>query len=75
MNKRGAGVIFCAIGAFLMASRYIAAAIFGSNVVSWDAGLFSAMLEYVGTPLGTLGVLSIIIGFAYLLWAEISREK
>lgn len=75
MNKRGTGVSFCAIGALLIVCRYIAAAIFGSNVSSWDAGLFNAMLEYVGTPLKTLGIVSIIIGLAYLIWAELSKES
>ena len=75
MNRRAAGVCFCAIAAVLFATRYITAAIFGSGVVSWDAGLFRAMLEYVGTPLLTLSILSLVVGIAYLVFSEFKRDK
>lgn len=75
MNKRGTGVAFIAIAAFLFISRYIAAAIFGNGVASWNEDLFSAMLEYVGSPLLTLSILSLILGVIYLGWAEISKEN
>ena len=44
MNKRGAGVVFCGIAAFLFAVRYITAAIFMSGVSSWSDHLFSTGL-------------------------------
>lgn len=75
MNRRAAGVCFCAIAAVLFAARYLTAAIFGSGVMSWDAGLFRAMLEYVGTPLLTLSILSLVAGIAYLIFSEIKKEK
>lgn len=75
MNKRGTGVVFCAIAAFLYISRYIAAAIFMSGVLSWDASLFAAGLEYVGTSPLIVSVVSLIIGVIYLVWAEIEDKK
>jgi hypothetical protein len=33
------------------ATRYLVAAIFMSGVASWDATMFEAGLEYVGSPL------------------------
>lgn len=75
MNKRGTGVIFCLIAAILYASRYLAAAIFMSGVVSWDADLFKAGLEYVGPSLLICSVISLVIGCAYLIWAEIEAAK
>lgn len=75
MNRRGTGAVFCFIGAFLLASRYIAAAILGSNGRGVNDIIYGNMLEYIGTPLKTLGILSIIIGFSYLFWAEISDDK
>lgn len=74
MNKRGTGVAFIAIAALLFISRYIAAAIFGSGVASWNEDLFAAMLGYVGTPLLILSIISLIFGIGYLVWAEISKK-
>lgn len=70
MNKRRTGVTFIAIAAFLFSAKYISAAIFGSNVPSWDEDLFNAMLEYVGNPLNICSVLALLIGLAYIIWAE-----
>lgn len=70
MSRRTAGVMFCLIAAILCAARYIAAAIFMSGVSSWDRKLFAVGLEYVGTPLQTLSIISLIIGIAYLVLAE-----
>ena len=67
LNKRGTGVVFCSISAFLYVARYISAAIFGSNVKGWDTTLFNAMLDYVGTQLGA--------GIIYLVLAELGEVK
>ena len=75
MNRRGTGTIFCLISAILFSTRYISAAIFSSNVSSWDAELFSYMLSYVGNTLTTLSVVSLVVGIAYLVVAEILEEK
>lgn len=70
MNRRGAGAIFCLISSILFSTRYISAAIFGSNVSSWGAEFFSHMLSYVGNTLTILSVVSLVIGIIYLLLAE-----
>lgn len=75
MNRRGTGVVFCLIGALLFAARYITAAIFMSNVSSWDSMLFSSGLEHQGNGLLIFSVLSFVAGIVYLVWAEIDERK
>ena len=70
MNRRAVGIGFCFIAAFLFATRYISAAIFGSNVVSWDEALFNGMLRYVGNTLTLLSIVSLVAGIVYLVLAE-----
>lgn len=70
MSKRGAGVAFIAIAAFLFSAKYISAAIFGSGVLSWNEELFNAMLSYVGSPLSVCSIIALIIGVAYIAWGE-----
>jgi hypothetical protein len=70
MSKRGAGVAFIAIAAFLFSTKYISAAIFGSGVLSWSEDLFNAMLSYVGTPLSLCSIIALIIGITYIAWGE-----
>lgn len=71
MSRRATGVAFLAISAFLFGIRFIAAAIFGSGLTSWDANMFNAFLSYVDQGLTTASVVALILGTAYLLWAEI----
>lgn len=75
MSKRGVGALFCLIASILFSARYIAAAIFMSGVSSWNSDLFKAGLEYVGTPLLHLSMLSLIVGVGYLVWEEILDKK
>jgi len=75
MNKRTAGVGLLAIAAFLYATRYIAAAIFGSGVASFSTELFRAMLQYVGIAPLILSILAAIAGVAYLVWAERDEQS
>jgi hypothetical protein len=74
MNRRWAGVSFCFIAAFLFAARYIAAAIFGSNVSSWSAELYSYMLGYVGNQLHIFAAISLVVGILYLWSAEFGNN-
>lgn len=75
MNKRGAGVIFCLMAGMLFSARYITAAIFMSNVTSWDSLLFTAGLEYQGNGLLICSVISFVLGVIYLVWGEIDDRK
>ena len=70
MNKRATGVLFICVAAFLYATRYISAAIYMSGTVSWNAELFSQGLEYVGSPLLILSIISLLVGCIYLFFAE-----
>ena len=70
MNKRGTGVAFIAIAAFLFSAKYISAAIFGSGLASYNKDLFNAMLEFVGFPLHICSIIALILGLAYIGWGE-----
>lgn len=65
MNNKGTGAVFCLIAAILAAARYIAAAVFMSNVTSWNAELFQCGLDYVGSPLKIMAVISLIVGIVF----------
>lgn len=74
MTKRGAGVGFCAIAAFLFAVRYPVAAIFGQSTnPNKSEELFASYLAYIGsTPLILSGV-ALALGVVYLVWAEMDK--
>ncbi len=61
MENKIVGAIFCFMSAILISARYISAAIFMSGVVSWDATLFAAGLEYVGPFLPVAVVLHLLL--------------
>jgi hypothetical protein len=75
MEKRGVGAIFCLVAAILFSTRYIAAVLFMSNVTSWNSELFASGLECVGSPLLVLSIISVLIGFGYLVWADYREKK
>ena len=70
MTRQIIGLGFCAIAAFLFASRYICASIFGSSVTSWDASLFGRMYTYIGSDLSIGAGVSLLVGIAYIIWGE-----
>ena len=66
------------MSAILISARYISAAIFMSGVVSWDATLFAAGLEYVGPFLPVAAGVAFIIGILFLgygLYQDIKKMK
>ncbi|MDC7286596.1 hypothetical protein NXH76_02160 [Blautia schinkii] len=75
MNRRVTGAIFCLTAGILFSARYITAAIFMSNISSWDSELFKAGLEYQGYALLVLSIISLIVGITYLIWSEIEDKK
>lgn len=75
MNRRGAGMMFISISALLFSVKYISAAIYGSGSISWDEDLFQALLSYSGSSLHFLSMVSLVIGFLYIGWAEIEAIK
>jgi hypothetical protein len=71
MQRRTVGVILLCISAFLYGVRYLAAAIFGSNVSSWNSQLFNAMLDHVGQGPMVISRIALFAGIGYLIFAEI----
>ena len=78
MENKIVGAIFCFMSAVLISARYISAAIFMSGVVSWNATLFAAGLEYVGPFLAIAAGVVFIIGILFLgygLYQDIKKMK
>lgn len=76
MDYRKTGAAFLAFSTILFCTRYITAAIYGSNSTSWNAELFQNFVSYTGgDTLLILSIISLIIGIIYLLLAEISFLK
>ena len=75
MGKRGSGIALIAISAFLISTKYISAAIFGSGVSGWSQDLFDGMLSYVGITLNIFSVLSLLVGILYIVWGEYEELK
>lgn len=73
MKRRTTGTILLLVAAFLYGIRYLSAAIFGSNVNSWNGELFKSMLSYIGKGPTNLSILALILGLIYLVWAEIEE--
>ena len=78
MSNKGVGSVFCLISALLMCARYLSAAIFMSGVSSWDSELFTNGLLYVGAPLKTASIVSLIVGILFLvygLYQDVKKDK
>ena len=75
MSRRAAGIVLVSCAALMQAARYLTAAVFGSNVVSWDKGLFQAMLKYVGSGLTVWSLVLLAAGVGYLVWAELEAAR
>ena len=75
MNNKGVGAVFCLISAILASARYIAAAVFMSNVTSWDSALFQAGLSYVGSPLKTAAITALVAGICFLGYGAVQDFK
>ena len=75
MNNKGIGAIFCLISAVLESTRYIAAAIFMSNVTSWDSSLFQEGLSYVGSPLKIAAIVALVAGICFLVYGLFQDSK
>jgi hypothetical protein len=73
INRRGAGVAFCFLSAFLFITRYISASIYGSSIALPGKIAFMGMLRNTGNTLITLSIISLIVGITYLILAE--KEK
>jgi len=71
MSRRTTGTVLLAVSALLYASRYLAAAIFGSGISSWSTELFNTMLHNVGPGLLLWSRMAFLAGLVYLVLAEV----
>jgi hypothetical protein len=73
LTRRSVGVGLVAIAAFLYASRFVCAAIYGSGASNeWGADLFHNLYKFVGSDLSVAALVALIVGCAYLVWGEIA---
>ena len=75
MSNRSIGLAFLAIGAFLFAMRYVAAAIYISGGPSKDSRLFAHGLDFVGSLPLTLATVSAILGCVFFVRGELDQRK
>lgn len=75
MSKRITGALFCVVSSILFSARYISAAIHISEMLSWDEKIFMQSLSYVGPELLIASIVSLIVGVAYLVSAELDERK
>ena len=75
MSRRITGIGLIFVSAFLYATRYLVAAVMGSSMINWDAGSFSAMLQYVGRGLVQWSLVSLVGGLIYMVWAELGTLR
>lgn len=70
MSRRTTGTLLLTVSAILYATRYLAAAIFGSSLTNWSTELFNAMFQNVGPGLTNWSAVALVAGLVYLAWAE-----
>jgi len=75
MNRRATGTIFCLISAMLYGAKYITAAIYSTGIRGWSRELFSSMLQYTGSSLVVLAIISLVVGVIYLVLGEVLDRK
>lgn len=75
MNRRSMGFAFIAIAAFLYTARFIAAAIYMSNMTSHGGDWFQSGMSYVGQGLHLWALTALVIGVVYLVLSERSDYK
>jgi hypothetical protein len=75
MSRRNTGVSFIAIAAFLFATRFVSAAIWGIGLNSWSADRFATFLSYVDQGLTLWSIVALVVGMVYLVWGEIIDFK
>jgi len=75
MNKRGTGVVFCLIAALLFAAKHITTALYVTGMSSANSVLSLAALDYKGTALLIFSIISLVVGVAYIVWAEIEAYQ
>jgi len=67
MHRRTVGALLIVIAAFLYAVRYLTAAIYGSNMSSWNKDHFDSLLSYVGSGPLIVSWIALIAGLVMFL--------
>ena len=75
MSCRSTGGVLIAVAAFLYATRFVSAAIWGSGFSSWNAEHFTNLLGYVDQGLTNWSVIALVFGIAFLVWSEIDEFR
>ena len=75
MSRRITGIAFIVISAFLYATRFVAAAAWGSGFSTWSAEHFRNLLGYVDQGLTTWSIVALVVGLIYLVWGEIEAIR
>lgn len=72
MNRRGAGVAFIAIAAFLTSVRYVLNFIYVAGLWKQFTGSF---LDSFNRGLGISATAALIVGIVYIIVAETKKDK
>lgn len=78
MKRRTTGCVFVVIAAYLYAVRFLAAAIYVSNMQNHGQDIFQRSMSYVGSDLHLWALFALIIGVTYLVldeWSDWKRQK
>jgi hypothetical protein len=78
MRRRITGCVFVAIAAYLYAVRFLAAAIYVSNMQSHGSDMFQRSMSYVGSDLHLWAFAALVIGMVPLVldeWNDFKRQK
>ncbi len=71
MTRRTAGICLICTAAWLYATQFLTAAIFGSGVSTWSQDLFRSMMQVTNQGLILASKVALGVGIIYLIWAEV----
>lgn len=75
MNRRGAGVVFFCIAAYLLSIRYILAFIYIAQFnINWPFALY-VFVNRMKSLFGALAWIALAAGITYLVLAGLHKEK
>lgn len=74
-GKRIAGAILLLVSAISFLSKYFVAAIYGSNVASWDTSSFQTLLSYVKGPYEVIGIIALLGGIVFFVSAAVQEYR
>ena len=77
MSRRTVGFGFCAIAAFFFGLRYLIAALLfvGIHPSDVNTNTLNDFLTYTGDDLIRASSLALLVGIAFLVWAEIDARR